>query len=185
MNLELLPNEIFLDLFEYFNGTDLYGLNSRFNLLLYNQLQFYYFNFTEVSIRCFDLIGQQHFPFIANRIIALSLSEQIHLFFSYIQSSQDFTHLQLLILFNLQSYEILLELLDKLQNLGKLTHLNFYFCSFPNFSADYQLMVDRIWNLPKLTHCCFDIDIEKKQNFYIPTIISASLEYLFIFHAEF
>ncbi|CAF3633147.1 unnamed protein product [Rotaria sp. Silwood1] len=106
MNLDLLPNEILLILFAYFNGIDLlhafYGLNSRFNLLLYNQFQAYYFCFSSLSKRKFDMICQQHLPFICDRIITLTLTddedtpEEIDLFFSYILSFKWFTHLPLL-----------------------------------------------------------------------------------------
>ncbi|CAF1382903.1 unnamed protein product [Rotaria sp. Silwood1] len=92
MNLDLLPNEILLILFAYFNGIDLlhafYGLNSRFNLLLYNQFQAYYFCFSSLSKRKFAMICQQHLPFICDRIITLTLTddedtpEEIDLFFS-------------------------------------------------------------------------------------------------------
>ena len=65
MNLELLPNEILLDLFEYFNGIDLlctfYGFNFRFNYLLYKQFRAYYFNFYDCSKRNIDMICQQTF----------------------------------------------------------------------------------------------------------------------------
>ncbi|CAF4632164.1 unnamed protein product [Rotaria sp. Silwood1] len=92
MNLDLLPNEILLILFAYFNDIDLlhafYGLNSRFNLLLYNQFQAYYFCFSSLSKRKFAMICQQHLPFICDRIITLTLTddedtpEEIDLFFS-------------------------------------------------------------------------------------------------------
>lgn len=98
MKLEFLPNEILLDLFEYFDGTDLlrafYDLNTRFNFLLYKQ-----FRFDLISKRIFDVICQQHLPFIANRVLALKLSDyketpgQIDLFCSYILSLRQFTHL--------------------------------------------------------------------------------------------
>src|SRR5690348_6410081 len=118
MNLELLPNEILLDLFDYFNGMDLlcafYGLNSRFNLLLYKQFRFYRFQFNSVSKRSFDFICQQHLPFIADQVIALQLSDyretpgQINLFCSYIPSLRQFTHLRWLALSNLHSNETFL-----------------------------------------------------------------------------
>jgi hypothetical protein len=101
MNFELLPNEILLDLFDYFNGVDLlrafYGLNSRFKFLLYKQFRFYCFQFSSITKRNFDMICQQHLPFISNQVYALSLSdaantsERINLFFSYILSFSQFT----------------------------------------------------------------------------------------------
>jgi hypothetical protein len=95
MYLELLPNKILFDLFDYFNGTDLlhafYGLNSRYDFLLYKQFRPYRFNFESISKRNFDLICQQHLPFIADRVISIQLSNyetvgQYDLFFSYIPS---------------------------------------------------------------------------------------------------
>ncbi|CAF4071248.1 unnamed protein product [Adineta steineri] len=96
MNLELLPNEILLDIFQYLHGVDLlrafYDLNYRFNFLLHNQYRPYCFNFDFLSKRTFDMICQQHLTFIADRTTTLTLSngentpEQIHLFFKYIPS---------------------------------------------------------------------------------------------------
>jgi hypothetical protein len=189
--LPLLPNEIFLDLFDYFNGIDLlrgfYGLNSRFNVLLYKQFRSYRFRFDSVSKRHFDLICQQHLPFIMNQVIALHLSdfretpEQTFLFLFYIPSFRQFTHLRSITLFSLRSYEILLKLLDQCQHLSHLNHFKLYSCSLSNSSVDYQLIVNKVWSLPKLTHCYFNIDINKNRNFFVSTIISRSLEYVTIF----
>ena len=77
MNLEFLPNEILLDLFEYLNGTDLlrafYDHNSRFNLLLYKQFQSYRFDLLSYSKHQFDIICKQYLPFISNRVSILLL----------------------------------------------------------------------------------------------------------------
>jgi hypothetical protein len=133
------------------------------------------------------MICQQHLPFIADRVIQLRLygyddgSQQINLFLSYIPSLDQFTHVRLLTLSNLQSYETLLKLLDKCHYLNSLTHLNFFSCSCSNRDADFQLIVDKIWSLAKLTHCNFGIDIGEGAIFCLPTIISSTLEYLTIF----
>jgi hypothetical protein len=78
MSFELLPNEIFLDLFDYFDVTDLfytfYGLNSRFNYLLYKQYRTFSFDFKSSSKGHFDMICQQHLPIIADRVINFNLS---------------------------------------------------------------------------------------------------------------
>ncbi|CAF1179433.1 unnamed protein product [Adineta steineri] len=104
MNLELLPNEILLGIFQYLHGVDLlrafYDLNYRFNFLLHNQHRAYCFNFNHLSKRTFDMICQQHLTFIADRTTTLALSngentpEQIHLFFKYIPSFDKFIHLR-------------------------------------------------------------------------------------------
>ena len=137
MILEFLPNEILLTLFEYFNGTDLlqtfYGLNSRFNLLLYKQFRLYCFNFKCISKRTFDLICQQHLAFIANKVISLTFSDyrdtpkQMNVFFSSIPSLHRFTQLQSLTLSNIHSYDTVVQLLNEFHYLYNLIHLTFYF----------------------------------------------------------
>ena len=93
MNLELLPTENLFDLFDYFNGVDLlrsfYVLHYHFNSLLYKQYRSHRFKFNSISKCNFDMICEQHLPFIADQVIYLSLSddedttEQINLFRSY------------------------------------------------------------------------------------------------------
>ena len=79
MHFELLPNEIFLDLFDYLNDIDLlrafHDRNERFNILLYNQYRQYTLKFNSISKSRFVTTCQQHLPCIADRIIELSLSD--------------------------------------------------------------------------------------------------------------
>ncbi|CAF3806066.1 unnamed protein product [Rotaria sp. Silwood1] len=192
--LEHLPNEILLILFEYFNGIDLlqtfYDLNSHLNLLLYKQFQLYCFNFKSISKCTFDLICQQHLPFIANKVISLAFSDyrdtpkQMSLFFSYIPSLHRFTQLQSLTLSNIHSYDTVVQFLNECHYLYNLIHLTFYFYSFLTSSVDLQLIIDKIWSLPKLTYCHFDVRIERQPNFCLPTIISSSLKYLYLPHSK-
>jgi len=76
MSFELLPNEVFLDLFDYFDGTDMlnafYGLNLRFNCLLYQQYLAFHFKYNSIPKRLFDIISEQHLLFIANQVIYYS-----------------------------------------------------------------------------------------------------------------
>jgi hypothetical protein len=188
MNFELLPNEIVLDLFDYFDGTDLlrafYGLNSRFNFLLYKQYRAYRFRFQYISKRNFDMICQEHLSIITDRVIALQLSDdtetpgQINLFVSYIPLLTQFTHLRSITLYNLRSYHMLLKILDECQHLCNLTRLKFSFFNFSDYLANPQLVVNKIWSLPKLNSCDFDININERRAFCLPTIISPSLKYL-------
>ncbi|CAF4619327.1 unnamed protein product [Rotaria sp. Silwood2] len=194
MNLEILPNEILLHLFQYFNSIDLlhifYGLNSRFNFLLYKEVRFYRVKFTFVSKRHFDMICQQHLPFIANRIIALDLSDhrdtpqQIVLFLSYIPSFSRFTQLRSLTLFDLHSYESLLKLLGECCHLNNLTHLDIHSCSLSIDQVNFQLIVDNIWSLPKLINCSLYIKFQKYHLLYLPTIISLSLESITMYYGQ-
>ncbi|CAF3914391.1 unnamed protein product [Rotaria sp. Silwood1] len=188
MNLELFPNEILFDLFDYFDGVDLfhtfYNLNSRFNFLLYQQYRFYSFNFNFISKRNFDLICKQHLSFVTNQILALRISDnanfprQVNLFISYMSSFSQFTHLQSLSLSYLHSYNILMKIIDECHQLGHLTHLYMKSCYFPKDQGDFLLIINKVWSLLKLTHCYFQINIEEQEFFRIPTTISSSLQCL-------
>jgi hypothetical protein len=189
MDLELFPNEILLELFEYFNSADLfrvfYGLNSRFNSLLHNQFRAHRFQFKSIAKRHFDMICQQHLPFIADRIVGISLAdnddtpEQINLFFVYISSWNQFTCLRTLSLSNIPSFEILRKLLNECHHLSNLTHLRFSDPYFRIAHPDLQLVINSIWSLSKLIRC--DLDISTTSTlFCMPKKISTSLEYVCI-----
>ena len=186
MNLELLPNEILLDLFDYLNGVDLlcafYGLNLRFNFLLYQQFREYYFNFNLVSKRNFDTICQQHLPFLSDRVFSLSFSNdddtpnQINIFFSYIPSFSQFTQLRLLSVEFIHSSEMLLKILDECYRLYNLTHLILDNCLFRSDQDGFQFIVDSIWSLPKLMYFSLKINDERHLRQFTPTKISCTLE---------
>jgi len=190
MNFELLPNEILLDLFDYFDGVDLlhifYGLNYHFNSLLYKQYHSYRFKFNSISKHNFDIICSQHLPFIADRIISLSLSDdentpgQINLLRSYIPSFTQFIRLRSLSIFHLHSYHTLMKIVDECHYLIHLNYLNFYSYSsrFQFDQLDFQSIVNNIWNFPQLIHLNADISIGGNNFFSVPTTISTSLKYL-------
>lgn len=190
MSLELLPNEVLLYIFSYLDGTDIFnsfnGLNFRFNSLIYNQFSYYQFNFRLLSRYHFDTICQQHLPLIADRVISLSFMDNcytidmISLFYTYTLSFKTFISLQYLSLFNINSCEILMTILDELQNLDNLTRLTLNGDIVQNMKSDYQNIVNSIWNLPKLTHCNYQIHINGQTLFCIPTKISLSLECVLI-----
>jgi hypothetical protein len=188
MTLESLPNEVLLDLFGYLNGINLlrafYDLNSRFSLLLHKQFRGYDFPFPSISKGDFDMICQRHLPFIADRVVTLNLGHfqdtpgQINLFFSYMPSIAQFTHLRSLTLSNLRSYQILINVVDDCHHLSYLTHLYLFSCDCQHDRADLQLIINHIWSLPKLTHCHFDVSVNIWEDFCLPTTLSTSLEYL-------
>ncbi|CAM2698650.1 unnamed protein product [Rotaria socialis] len=190
MSLELLPNEILLDVFDYLNGIDLlrtfYGLTSRFNILLHERFQNCSIELNSVSKRDFDRICQQHLPAMSDYIVALNISDseetpaQIKQFLQYVPSFNGFTRLQSLSLFNLRSYHTLRKIIEQCYNLGNLTHLNFFSCYLQESQVDFQLIVNHIWSLSKLIYCSFGIGIKGQCLFGIPTKISLSLEYLSI-----
>ncbi|CAF0832893.1 unnamed protein product [Adineta steineri] len=189
MNLELLPNEILLDIFSYFYGIDLlhafYDLNYRFNNLLYKQYRSYYFVFNSISKRTFDTICQGHLPFISDQVIALTLDnrenspEQINLFLTYIPSFNLFTNVRSLTFESINSSEKLMEIIHQCHQLCNLTSLKFFSCILQGERTN-QLIVDKIWALPKLTHCVFNIYGRIQDQFCIPQKASSSITYLTI-----
>ncbi|CAF1347855.1 unnamed protein product [Rotaria sordida] len=194
-NFELLPNEIFLYLFNYMDSVDLlhafYGLNSRFNRLLYEEFRSYRFHFDLFSKRQFDMICQRHLPFIIGRFIFLRLSDsdetpgQINHFFSYIPSMSYLTHLRCLIFYKLCSYETLIKIVHEFHHLSSLTYLELKSCSFRLDKIDMQMIVNNIWNLPKLASCYFDIRVYKQETPFLLTQVSTSLRKVFIYKQRF
>ncbi|CAF1458291.1 unnamed protein product [Rotaria sordida] len=189
MNFETLPNEIILNVFNYLRGSDLfrafYGLNSHLNDLLYDPSLFYHFNFRSISKHEFDIIFQQHFPFIADRIITIYLSnnsntpQEINLFLSYINSFQQLRQLRSLYLGYIDSQMILVNIINQCQYLNNLIDLDFDYrrsTGDNECSADLKLIVNTIWNLPKLRHCAFTYSYGEYWDFRMPRIISSSLE---------
>jgi hypothetical protein len=184
MNLELLPNEILLNLFNCLNGIDLlhafYDLNSRFNLLLYKQFRAYRFDFSCFSKRQFDMICQQHLPSITDRVLTLTLSDnedtpgQINLFLSYQPSFRQFTHLKSLSICFVHSYETLIKIVHELHHLSNLTHLKLNSSSFGNDQLDLQSIVNNIWSLTKLTHCHCNTCDDPQKYFTQPTSVDIS-----------
>lgn len=132
MIFELLPNEILLDVMSYLNGVDIfrafYGLNTRFNALLYQQCRNFYMDFKSVSKRDFDVICQKHLPLIADQLISLSLwdspdtPEQISFFLSYVPSFNQLIQLRSLTLNNVLAEITVRKILNKCQHLRNLTH---------------------------------------------------------------
>lgn len=73
MKLEALANELLLDLFEYFNSVHLifgfYGLNNLF----YIHFRAHSLDFRSVSKCNFEILYDQYFSFIADRVLSLHL----------------------------------------------------------------------------------------------------------------
>ncbi|UJR32626.1 hypothetical protein I4U23_020086 [Adineta vaga] len=191
MNLEWLPNEILLIIFDHLESTDLlyafYDLNYRFNHLIRKQYYQYCFNFKSVSKRTFDMICHQHLPFITDRIIALHLDNngvtpgQTDLFLSYTPSFAHFTHLRSLSFRSISSYEMLMNILDQCDYLANLIYLKFISCEIHDANTDDQLIINKIWGLKKLTHCAFGIsNTMKSMRFHMPEVISTSIKDLWI-----
>ncbi|CAF1092676.1 unnamed protein product [Adineta steineri] len=191
MNFELLPNEIVLTLFDYFRSIDLlkifFGLNTRFNLLLYKQFRRYRLNCLSLSKHIFDDVCQQHLPFLIDRIITLKLSDdssttgQIDHFLSYISSLSLLTNLRYLTLLNIHSRETLIKLVNEFSSLSNVTYLNISFRCYENDEIDFQMIIDNIWSLPKLIHCRYTIYIRNLSSFLLPTKVCSTLKNFYLF----
>ncbi|CAF1402089.1 unnamed protein product [Adineta steineri] len=148
MNIESLANEILLDLFDYFDGIDLfhtfYGLNTCFNLLICKQYPLHCFTFSSMKKSQFDELCQQHIPRLTNRVYGLSFAEyaqtpgQMDLFFTYIPSFEQFSGLRSLSLQNITSSETLIKVIQELPYLLNLMHLTINFYYIQEHLIDFQ-----------------------------------------------
>jgi hypothetical protein len=91
MTLESFPNELLLDLFQYFSFVHLiqsfFNLNSRFNELICKKINEFHLDFRRISKTNFDQICQNYVPSFIDKIVSLQLSDddntpqQINYFF--------------------------------------------------------------------------------------------------------
>jgi hypothetical protein len=142
MKFELLPNEIFIECFEYFNPFEIFHsfhqLNNRFDQLIYNIPL--YLNFQHVRKSIFDQFctKMRLNPKIKNQIHSLYLSKddcgQIEIFLSFF-SINEFPHLQSLTLIDFTHYYE-----GKLQSaLPLLSELLFHHIVSPSFVEEVSL----------------------------------------------
>ncbi len=79
MSLELLCNELLLYVFEFLNDVHLfrafYGLNYRFNTLLFDYNRSYCLDFRSIHKRDFRTICEKYAPSIVDRITSICLSD--------------------------------------------------------------------------------------------------------------
>lgn len=188
MNFESLSNDTIFDIFDYFDGTELfytfYGLNSRFNWLLYKEYRPFRFNFRSISKRKFDAICQQHLPLIADQVITLSLfddddtPQQIYQFYSYFSSITQFVNLRALSISNINTHERLLMIIRQCHHLSHLTYFRLNYGYLWGTPMLYQSIVNSIWSLPKLIHYDFNCTKSLMVVDHSPRMISSSIKRL-------
>jgi hypothetical protein len=193
MNLESLPNELLIDLFDYFSSDYLlhafHDLNSRFNALLLDHFRTHGLDLRSISKHAFNTICR-HLSFITNQITSLYLSEkddtpgQMDAFYAHGFTLRRFVHLQSLSLYHFRSQNVMNKILLDLLYLSNISHLTFEECCFTSDEANASNFVTIIWNLPKLTYCYLKIQFQPQIYFPIPTVISSSIEYLSIYDIE-
>jgi hypothetical protein len=187
MKFEELANELLVELFEFFDLIHLlrafYGLNCRFNNLIFIHYRTYHLNLQSVSKGELNIFCQQHLPSILDRVISLHLSNDDEtpnlpeFFFSYGFTLNKFYHLQSLSLNCIHSLSLLNRIIFECQDLPYFTHLSIVKCNFQQ-QNEFSYLIENIWNLPKLTYCQIDHQFPYGLKFTNDTIISLSLKNL-------
>ncbi|CAF5009275.1 unnamed protein product, partial [Rotaria sp. Silwood1] len=166
INLEVFENELLLYLFEFINPLDL---------------------FRELKIVC-----QNYIPLIYDKIIYLHLSDddgtpgQAADFFNYNINLDQFTSLKVLTLFRIELHQKIDEFFSfGIQQLQHLIHLKFVDCCLNSDDVKKATqMMNQIWSLPKLIYCYWDVKPNGDVYFVLPTVISSSLQHLYIRNPE-
>ena len=181
MNIELLPNEIFMNVFRYLSTADLFGafdgLNSRYCLLLREHYRKSGLDFEGISRSNFENICKRYLPQLVDQIPSIRLNNeettpgQIDQFYRHGFRLDQFIYLKCLSVNHLRSEELSCKLMfeiHKLPNLMNLTYKPFYLSLiFPGG----QYLLNCIWELKKLQHCCLAFQSNNFQYFPLPTII--------------
>ncbi|CAF0913140.1 unnamed protein product [Adineta steineri] len=190
MYLELLPNELLLNLFEYFNSFYLfrafYNLNSRFNTLLIEYFRIHKFDFHYLAKEEFEFTRREYLPLISHRIVALYLSNtdetpyQIDLFLENNLTLPQFIHLRSLSFHYVCSNELLNKILLQCYDLPHLTCFRLIECYFEHYDISHYDTFNYLWSLPKLTHCVLDFRFQRYNRISLPALVSQSIKYLSI-----
>lgn len=159
MLFEELPIELIFELFEYLHAFDIFcafhGLNQRFEryLLLFPT---YRVDFRQTTKTEFLHFSQQYLPLIHSRIVSWNVSDDddtpniSSLLLKnplYLDGCQ---HLQSLSLHAIDSTSVVIRILEQCDQLEKLT------LSQCQLTPNQTLILQRIWNLPKLHSCTLD-----------------------------
>jgi hypothetical protein len=184
--LESLPNDLLLDLFEYFDTVHLLhvfsGLNYRFHVLIYQHFRAYHLDLRRISKYDFDTLCQQYLRAIADRIVSCHLADKdetpglLNLFYSRGFSINQFINLKSLTLHHIYGRNIV-EMLDGLIHL---VYLSISKCNISPEAEGVSHTINRIWSRPKLTHCKLENSYVSGTSFNGNTWVSATLEHLSI-----
>ncbi|CAF1305116.1 unnamed protein product [Rotaria sp. Silwood1] len=188
MTLESLTNKLIHEIFEYISTQHLlhafYGINVRFNMLIYDHIRDHDGLFQSISKSLFNTLCIKYLPMNKHRIFSLHLSDnddspqQIECFFNNGFHLREFIQLRYLTLDFIHSENTTKRIMLELRHLPLLTDLNLNQCYLRNHPK-YQLnFVNNIWSLPKLIRLNLNIVPEYKCCLSVPTVISLSIEYL-------
>ncbi|CAF3774879.1 unnamed protein product [Rotaria sordida] len=188
MQFESLANELLLDLFEFFDTYYLlhafFGLNHRFNQLVYIHFRIHQLNFQSISKEHFDLVCQKYLPLIIDKITSIRLSNEETPNLPELLLTRGFTldrfiHLQSLSLYKIHSLDTLIQITSQLQHLHYLTHFMMIYCSVSWWRDDAGFVLFKnICNIPNLTHCNLSSIQTISIRFSEILIVSSSIENL-------
>ncbi|CAF3162832.1 unnamed protein product [Rotaria sp. Silwood2] len=189
MKLERLPNEVFHDLFEFFDPMELLhafeGLNTRFNRLLFIYFRWYRLDFRSLSKLNFKLMCKQYLPLIIDHVSSIcpsndeETSQSYKHLIPYGLTIDEFTNLRSLLLQKINSSDTILNITSDCFYLPYLTHLKIVECTFTCGKSSQQL-INNIWHIINLTHCSLDVIFARTFTFVGLPIISKSIKYLSI-----
>jgi hypothetical protein len=161
MKLELLPNELLLEIFEFFDGVDLLdafnNLNFRINDLLFIQFRHYRFNLETMFDRGFHLLFKQYLPLIVDRVVSIQVpeldrnSKRLDKLLSSGFTFRQFTSLRLLSFGITHPMTRTNVILKQAYDLAHLTHLDASPFSIGQYT-DLSCFMNNVWRLPKLIH---------------------------------
>ncbi|CAF3897596.1 unnamed protein product, partial [Rotaria sp. Silwood1] len=191
MSLERLANELFLDIFEYLSDVDLFHGFRELNIRIDNLIIKHFKNHKHIDFRLIfkedlNIIRRKYLPLFINEIKSIYLSDndtnphELDIFISRLYPLYRFENLQSIKFYNIYSIEKINRILNDLKHLSYLTHLYLkqtYIKYDPNIIL---IMMNNIWSLSYLTHCCLDIFFEDISHLIPPTVISCTLKYLSI-----
>ncbi len=192
MRLELLCDELLLYLFEFLNDVHLfrafYGLNYRFDTLLFDYSRSYCLDFRSIPKRDFQTICEKYAPSIVDRVTSICFSDdddtpqQIKYYLDHSMPLRLFSNLRSLSLCHLRSYKTMEEISEEWRHLPHLTQLCLIQCHMESHTSSCQTLLNSIWCLPKLIRCHFGVSFPGNDPFPVPTVTSISLTHLSVQH---
>jgi hypothetical protein len=189
MQLESLANELLLELFEFLDDVHLirafYGLNSRFDSLIFSQHKRLDFDFRHVAKDDFDLICQHYLPSTVDQVNSLHLSNDeetpnlLEHFLSYGFSFDRFQSLKSLSIYSI-CLDTLIIITYPCQYFPNLTHLSIIKLYTDKTRRDFVTLINNIWSLPKLTHLKFADSHSSDGLLFDLSVVSLSIENIFL-----
>ena len=166
MEFDRLASDLILELFDYLDAVDIYraffNLNTPLNTLL-SIYRSYQLDFRRISKTNFTVFCENNLPCIAQRVTSLHLSDEDDTpnlatsLFSNSFTLDRFTHLQSLTLQGIAGSQALIDCLARCDHL---VQLNLIQCRFHGKAA---VVIDHLWNLPRLLSCTIDQSIRLGQ----------------------